>query len=138
VGFRDIEVINTQFRILGGARGAFGDSGWDWDSALLYNRSYAEDTANNSISRTLFQQELFNETPNVYNLFNGGDPNNPSVGDATPNDRSLIEPFLIDVVRKSTAELALADFRVSNGDVSSGSRRFDRLRGRRGGPLRGL
>lgn len=117
VGFRDVEVINTQFRILGGARGEFGDSGWDWDSALLYNRSYAEDTANNSISRTLFQQALFNETPNVYNLFNGGDPNNPSVGDATPNDRSLIEPFLIDVVRKSTAELALADFRVSNGDV---------------------
>jgi outer membrane receptor protein involved in Fe transport len=117
VGFRDIEVINTQFRALGGARGEFGDSGWDWDSALLYNRSYAEDTANNSISRTLFQQALFNETPNVYNLFNGGDPNNPSVGDATPNDRSLIEPFLIDVVRKSTAELALADFRVSNGEV---------------------
>mgnify|MGYP001551101040 CR=1 FL=1 len=117
VGFRDIEVINTQFRMLGGARGEFGDSGWDWDSALLYNRSYAEDTANNSISRTLFQQALFNETPNVYNLFNGGDPNNPSVGDATPNDRSLIEPFLIDVVRKSTAELALADFRVSNGEV---------------------
>jgi iron complex outermembrane receptor protein len=119
VGFRDIEVINTQFRILGGARGEFGDSGWDWDSALLYNRSYAEDTANNSVSRTLLQQELFKETPDVYNLFNGGDPNNPSVGDATPNDRSLIEPFLIDVVRKSTAELALADFRVSNGEVFS-------------------
>jgi iron complex outermembrane recepter protein len=116
VGFRDIEVVNTQFRILGGARGEFSN-GWDWDSAVLYNRSYAEDTANNSISRTLFQQALFNETPNVYNIFNGGDPNNPSVGDATPNDRSLIEPFLVDVVRESTAELALADFKVSNGDV---------------------
>jgi outer membrane receptor protein involved in Fe transport len=117
VGFRDIEVVNTQWRALGGARGEFGQSGWDWDSAVLYNRAYAEDTANNSISRTLFQQALFNETPNVYNLFNGGDPANPSVGDATPNDRSLIEPFLIDVVRKSTSELALVDFKVSNGDV---------------------
>lgn len=116
VGFRDIEVVNTQFRVLGGARGEFSN-GWDWDTAMLYNRSYAEDTANNSISRTLFQQALFNETPNVYNLFNGGNPANPSIGDATPNDRSLIEPFLVDVVRESTAELALIDFKVANGDV---------------------
>ncbi|TGY87750.1 TonB-dependent receptor [Marinicauda algicola] len=119
VGFRDIEIVNTQWRALGGARGTFGESGWDWDSAVLYNRSHAEDTENNSISRTLFQQALFNETPNVYNLFNGGDPDNPSVGDATANDRSLMEPFLVDVVRKSTAELALADFKVSNGEVFS-------------------
>jgi iron complex outermembrane receptor protein len=117
VGFRDIEVVNTQYRILGGARGEFGDSGWDWDSAALYNRGYARDTANNSISRTLFQQELFKEGPDVYNLFNGGDPNNPSIGDATPNPRNLIEPFLIDVERESTSELALIDFKVSNGDV---------------------
>ncbi|WP_297731845.1 TonB-dependent receptor [uncultured Maricaulis sp.] len=116
VGFRDIEVVNTQWRALGGARGEFAN-GWDWDSALLYNRSYAEDTVNNSISRTLFQQALFNETPNVYNIFNGGNPANPSVGDATPNARALIEPFLVDVVRESTAELALVDFKVSNGDV---------------------
>lgn len=119
VGFRDIEVFNSQWRALGGARGEFGDSGWDWDGAVLYNRAFAEDTANNSISRTLFQQALFNETPNVYNIFNGADPANTSVGDATPNDRSLIEPFLIDVVRKSTAELALIDFKVTNGSVFS-------------------
>jgi iron complex outermembrane receptor protein len=93
VGFRDIEVVNTQFRILGGARGEFGDSGWDWDSAALYNRGYARDTANNSISRTLFQQELFKERPDVYNLFNGGDPNNPSIGDATPNPQQSDRAF---------------------------------------------
>ncbi|GLK52443.1 MAG: TonB-dependent receptor [Maricaulis sp.] len=118
VGFRDIEVINTQWRALGGARGEFAN-GWDWDSALLYNRGYAEDTVNNSISRTLFQQALFNETPNVYNIFNGGDPDNPSIGDATANSRDLIDPFLVDVVRESTTELALIDFKVSNGDVFS-------------------
>lgn len=117
VGFRDIEVENSQWRILGGARGDFEGTGWDWDSALLYNRSHAKDTANNSISRTLLQQTLNNETPNVYNIFNGGNPNNPSVGDATPNDRALIAPFLVDVVRESTAELALVDFRTTNGDV---------------------
>lgn len=119
VGFRDIEVVNTQFRALGGARGEFGTSGWDWDGAVLYNRAFAEDSVNNSISRTLFQQALFNETPDVYNIFNGGDPANPSIGDATANPRNLIDPFVVDVVRESTAELALADFKVSNGDVFS-------------------
>jgi iron complex outermembrane receptor protein len=117
VGFRDVDVVNTQWRILGGAQGDFGASGWDWDSALLYNRAEAEDTANNSISLTLLQQALSSESPNVYNIFNGGDPNNPTIGDATPNSRALIEPFLIDVVRKSTSELALADFRTTNGNV---------------------
>lgn len=117
VGFRDVDVINSQWRILGGARGEFGQSGWDWDSAILYNRSYAEDTANNSVSRTLLQQALSRETADTYNIFNGGDPNNPTIGDATPNRRELIEPFLIDVVRKSTAELALADFSVTNGNI---------------------
>ncbi|RFB05145.1 TonB-dependent receptor [Parvularcula marina] len=117
VGFRDIEVQNMQWRALGGARGEFGTSGWDWDSAVLYNRAYAEDSVNNSVSRSLFQQALMNETPNVYNIFNGADPDNPSIGDATPNAQSLIDPFLIDVVRKSTSELALADFKVTNGNV---------------------
>ena len=117
VGFRDIEVKNRQWRALLGARGEIGQSGWDWDSAILYNRANARDTANNSISRTLFQEALFNETPNVYNIFNGGDPSNPSVGDATPNSPDLIAPFLIDVFRESTSELGLADFKVANGDL---------------------
>jgi len=115
VGFRDIEVVNRQWRALLGARGEFGASGWNWDSAVLYNKAFAEDTVNNSISRTLFQQELQKETPDVYNIFNGGDPANPSVGDATPNSRDLIAPFLVDVARTSESELALADFKLANG-----------------------
>ena len=117
VGFRNIEVVNSQWRALIGARGEIKDSGWDWDSAMLYNRARAVDTVDRSISRTLFQQALFNETPNVYNIFNGADPANPSVGDATPNPQNLIDPFVVDVVRKSTSELALADFKLSNGDL---------------------
>lgn len=117
VGFRDVEVTNKQWRALIGAKGEVGDSGWSWDSAMLYNRSSALDVANNSVSRTLFQQELFKETPDVYNIFNGGDPANPTIGDATPNPADLIAPFYIDVYRKSSAELALADFKVANGEI---------------------
>ena len=119
VGFRNIEVINKQWRALLGAKGEIWDSGWEFDTAMLYSRARATDTVDNSISRTLFQQALFSESPDVYNIFNGGDPNNTSVGDGTPNPRNLIDPFIVNVTRDSTSELALADFKVTNGDVFS-------------------
>ncbi len=119
VGFRDINVRNEQIRALVGARGEFGSSGWNWDSALLYNVASAKDVENNSVSRTLFQRALFNETPNVYNLFNGGDLANPSLRDGTPNSAALIAPFLIDVYRKSENDLALVDYKITKNDLFS-------------------
>ncbi|MBI1339580.1 TonB-dependent receptor plug domain-containing protein [bacterium] len=117
VGFRDIKVINRQWRALIGARGEFGSSGWNWDTAMLHNAASAKDVENNSVSRTLFQQALFNETPNVYNLFNGGSLNTPSIGDGTPNGPELIAPFLIDVFRISQTELDLIDYKLTKNDL---------------------
>lgn len=99
VGTRNVNVVNTSFRALTGFKGEFSDSGWNWDTALLYSHAETDDTTSNRVSSTLFQQQLFNETPNVYNIFNGGNPNDPSVGDAPGNAQSLIDPFLISVER---------------------------------------
>jgi outer membrane receptor protein involved in Fe transport len=117
VGFRDVVVENSQFRALLGARGEFGDSGWEWDSALLHTTARADDLENNSVSMTLFQQELFRQSPDVYNLFNGGSLSNFSVGDGTPATPAQIAPFLISVYRKSTTELTLADFKLNKNDL---------------------
>ncbi|MGH8193566.1 MAG: TonB-dependent receptor domain-containing protein [Woeseiaceae bacterium] len=117
VGPRRFNVQNDSWRILGGARGSFGDSAWNWDSAILYSEAKTDDTAGNRVSSTLFQQSLLNETPDTYNLFNGADPNNPNTLDSTPNPQSVIDPFLISVKRVSETDLALADFIVSNGEV---------------------
>lgn len=114
VGYRNVNVTNKQFRALLGSRGTFGSSNWDFDTAALYNRASAVDVTDNRISLTLLQQSLANETPNTYNFFNGADPANPSTADSTPNPRSVIEPFLINVERGSYSELALADFKVAN------------------------
>lgn len=114
-GFRNVEVKNRQWRALAGARGPINGSNWDFDSAVLFNRATAADVEDNRISLTLLQQALTNETPNTYNFFNGADPNTPSF-DSTPNSRSVIEPFLIEVERQSSSELALIDFKVANGD----------------------
>lgn len=117
IGPRHVDVVNTSWRALLGARGQISQTNWDWDSAILYSRAKTNDVTDNRVSSTLFQQALFNETPDAYNLFNGADPDNPSDLDSTPNPRSAIEPFLIDVQRLSTTELGLADFKLSNGAV---------------------
>ncbi len=119
VGPRDVNVVNTSFRALTGFKGDFGDSGWDWDTALLWNHAETNDTTSNRASSTAFQQLLFNETPNVYNIFNGGNQDNPSFGDAPGNSRDLIDPFIIDVERLTTSSLLLADFKVTNSDLFS-------------------
>lgn len=115
VGYRNVEVKNRQWRALAGARGSINDSNWDFDSAVLFNRASAVDVTDNRISLTLLQQSLANETPNTYNFFNGANPASPSL-DSTPNPRSVIEPFLIDVERASFSDLALVDFKVANGE----------------------
>ena len=117
VGLRNVEVVNTSFRALTGLRGSFGESGWDWDGALMLSHATTDDIGSNRISSTRFQAALFNETPNVYNIFNGGNPNDPSNGDAAGNSQDLIDPFLIDVERITSSSLALADFKVTNGNV---------------------
>ncbi len=117
LGQRNINVVNTSFRSLIGARGDFGQSSWNWDTAALYSRARTTDITDNRVSSTLFAAALDNETPNAFNVFNGADPNNPNSLDSTTNPQSVIDTFLIDVQRQSTTELALADFKVSNGDV---------------------
>jgi outer membrane receptor protein involved in Fe transport len=119
VGTRNVNVVNTSFRALTGFKGTFGESNWDWDTALLWNHATTDDTTSNRVSSSLFQQALFNETPNVYNIFNGGNIDNPSFGDAPGNAQSLIDPFLISVELLTTSSLLLADFKASNNSIFS-------------------
>lgn len=119
VGQRMVDVTNTSWRALVGLRGAINDSNWDFDTAILYSRAKTDDITDNRVSSTLFQQALFNETPNVYNIFNGGNLANTSNGDAPGNPQSVIDPFLISVQRLTKTDLLLGDFKVSTGDVFS-------------------
>jgi outer membrane receptor protein involved in Fe transport len=117
VGPRHINVKNNTWRALLGARGEIRDSGWDFDTAILYSRAKTNDWTDNRISSTLFQQNLALATPDAYNPFNGGDPANPNFGDATLNPASVIDTFRVDIQRLSKSELGVADFKVANGDV---------------------
>lgn len=114
-GPRQLEVENLSMRGLIGMRGDWGN--WDWDTAALYSFADTSDITKNRVSSTLFQRQLNLSTAAAYNPFNGGDPMDPSAGDATPNPQSSIAPFLIDVSRDSKTELYLADFKISRNDI---------------------
>ncbi|WP_052071644.1 TonB-dependent receptor domain-containing protein [Sphingopyxis sp. MWB1] len=114
-GLRHIRVDNDSFRFLGGLRGDFGD--WSWDGAALYSEATTKDVTFDRVSNSLFHQALNRTDASGYNPFNGGDPANPNWGDTTANSQATIDSFLVDVERFGKTTLALADFKVSNGNL---------------------
>ncbi|MET0275150.1 MAG: TonB-dependent receptor [Phenylobacterium sp.] len=109
-----VDVDLTQQRYLTGLRG--DAMGFKWEGALLYSRAKAEDSSD-GISATLLQRQLALSTPDAYNPFSGGDPANPSIGDATPSSAAAIGAIKIRTRRVSTSSLSLADFKVSKVDL---------------------
>ncbi len=113
-GNQTYEVDQSVLRYLAGFRGDW--AGWDWESALLYSRAETEDVMY-SPSMTLFQAALSRTDETAYNPFNGGDPFNPSAGDSSPNPKSVIDSFMVDVTRKSHTSIAMWDFKLSKPDL---------------------
>jgi outer membrane receptor protein involved in Fe transport len=106
-GVRQIEVKNTSYRLLGGARGNIGN--WGWDSAALYSAAKTVDKTANRTSLSLFQDSINQQDSSAFNPFCV----------ATCNSQETIDSFLIDISRTGETELALVDFKVSNNDFFS-------------------
>lgn len=118
-GPRNVEVDDTTYRILGGLMGQWGQ--WDWESALLYTAAETNDVANR-IRASLFQAAINNpDASQAYNVFTGGDVNNPNEGDSTLNPRGVIDPFMVNVHRDAKTSLSQIDFKMSNGSLWSWS-----------------
>ncbi|WP_353518387.1 TonB-dependent receptor [Thalassotalea sp. SU-HH00458] len=112
-GPRNVEVDDTSYRVLGGLKGAYND--WDWESAAFYTAAETNDSANR-IQASKFQASINSTDPTLaYNIFTGGDVNNPNSGDSTLNPQSVIDQFMVNVNRDSKTSLASVDFKVSNG-----------------------
>ncbi len=112
-GPRNVEVDDTSYRILGGLKGTYND--WDWETAAFYTAAETNDSANR-IQASKFQASINSTDPTLaYNIFTGGDVNNPNSGDSTLNPQSVIDQFMVNVNRDSKTSLASVDFKVSNG-----------------------
>ncbi|MBU2977305.1 TonB-dependent receptor [Alteromonas sp. C1M14] len=104
-GPRKINVENTSYRMLGGARGAIGE--WDWDTAALYSEAQTDDITHNRTSLSLFQDAVNRTDESAYNPFCGG----------TCNSQAVIDDFLIDVKRTGKTALGLMDYKMSNASL---------------------
>jgi outer membrane receptor protein involved in Fe transport len=113
-GFQEVVVKNYQARALGGLRGEW--RGFDWETALLYSEAEAEDVSPN-INMTRLQQQLALSTPDAYNPFGGGCVDTPSYRDCLSSSQAAIDAITFDMKRVSRTTLALADFKVSRGDL---------------------
>lgn len=113
-GPREIEVENTNWRLLAGLRGDF--RGWDWETAILHSEAETDDTTTR-VSNTLFTEALSLTTPAAYNPFNGGGLPLSAEGDGTPSDPETMASFIVPVSRISTTGLTLWDFKVSRPDL---------------------
>ena len=99
-GPRMVEVTNKSTRLLAGLRGVVGN--WDWETAALYSEADTEDVTNNRLSSTFFQQQLLLDTADAYNIFTGGDINDPTAPNApNPNPQSAIDPMRVTITRNS-------------------------------------
>jgi iron complex outermembrane receptor protein len=113
-GLRRLDVDNDQSRALAGLRGEIG-GGWNWETALLYSRAQTTDVQEGGLG-TAFLEAVNRTDASAYNPFNGGNPDNPRIGDATPSDASS---FIQATTREGTSELALWDFKVNRPDAFS-------------------
>ncbi len=115
-GNRGVFVDKDSYRFVGGLRGKLGT--WDFDTGFVYSESKVTDLETNRVSLTALQQSINRTTPDAYNPFNGGCvTGDPGQDDCTPNPAAVIDAFRIDVSRKGTTTLALADFKISRDDL---------------------
>ena len=116
-GPRNITVDDTSYRALVGLRGEW-DS-WEWETAAFYTAAETNDKANR-IQASAFQRSINSTDPSQsYNIFTGGDINNPNTGDTSHNPQNVIDQFMVEVTRDSKTELASIDFKASNSELFS-------------------
>ncbi len=115
-GVRNVEVDDTSYRLLAGLQGYFGD--WEWETAAFYSEAETNDVANR-VQASAFQAAINStDISTAYNVFAGGDVNNPNTsGDIPLVSQAILDQFMVDVHRDSKTSLASIDFKASNSEL---------------------
>lgn len=113
-GLSRVNVKNDQYRILGGLRGEWNT--FDWETALVYSEATVRDRQG-GVSATRMQEALSWSTPDAYNPFNGGNPNDPSGRDTNLSNAAAIAYAAITTERYSKTTLSQWDFKLTKGDL---------------------
>ncbi len=118
IGPRTVTVEDTSFRVLAGFKGYMGD--WDWESAVFYSEAETNDQSTR-IDVNAFEKAVNStDESTAYNVFGGGDINNPNtIGDRPLVATSISDQFLIQAHTDSETSLASIDFKASNSEIFS-------------------
>jgi len=118
LGPRHVTVDDTSYRVLAGLSGFSGD--WDWEGAAFYSEAETNDQGLRVDVRALEAAANSTNPNTAYNMFVGGDVNNPNtIGDIPLAPDSIRDLLLVDSHRDSMTSLTSVDFRVSNNDFFS-------------------
>ena len=105
LGPRIIETEGETWSATAGLRGSW--TNWDWEAGVVYSEAEAIDTERNRQAKSLFTDQL---------MVDGPDALNPFVGPGG-NTQAALDGIRISTTDVRTSELALADFRVSRGNL---------------------
>ncbi|GAA4775757.1 TonB-dependent receptor [Stakelama sediminis] len=109
-----VEVTNSEYRLVGGIR--WHMAGFKFESAALYSEARVHDRTT-ALSATLVQQALALSTPDAYDPFNGGNLENPSIGDTTKSNQATIDAMKVYANRIDKSTLASWDIKASRPDL---------------------
>ncbi|MFT6733628.1 MAG: iron complex outermembrane receptor protein [Polaribacter sp.] len=118
IGPRQVNVEDTSFRVLAGLEGFVGD--WEWESAAFYSEAETDDSGER-VDVNAFVAAVNSTTQNgAYNIFAGGDVNNPNtIGNIPILPTSQTDAFTAVQHRISKTSLASVDFKASNSELFS-------------------
>jgi len=120
-GPREVASEKTNTRFLLGFRGELS-SGWDYDTAFVYNEELSDNTTYNRVSASAFDALL---QAGLYNPFNGGgvvgrldaDGDPTAWYDLTPGaSEAILDTARIDVFRNNGRTLNTFDFKLTKAD----------------------
>lgn len=118
IGPRHVNVDDTSFRVLAGLEGYFGD--WEWNSAAFYSEAETDDSGERVDANAFAAAANSTTEDGAYNVFGGGDVNNPNtVGNIPILPKSQTDAFTTVQHRISKTSLASIDFKASNSELFS-------------------
>jgi len=118
LGPRHVTVDDTSYRVLAGLNGFSGD--WDWEGAAFYSEAETNDQGLRVDVRALQTAASSTDPNTAYNMFAGGDINNPNIiGNIPLVPQSIRDLLLVDSQRDSMTSLGSIDFRASNNEFFS-------------------
>jgi outer membrane receptor protein involved in Fe transport len=118
IGPRQVKVEDTSYRILAGLKGYFGD--WEWETAVFHSEAKTDDSGDRVDVNAFAAAANSTDQSTAYNLFGGGDINNPNeIGDIPILPTSLTDAFTTVQHRISETSLTSIDFKTSNSEIFS-------------------